>query len=77
MVCTVDGDNWDFLALQPKRTPEDDRRCDEVLRKLGLAVGFAEAIEFRNLIISRTDTMADGPMRVADIVAMLDRSQSK
>jgi hypothetical protein len=73
----VDGDGWDFLALQPHRSSEDDRRRDEVLRKRGLTAGFAEAIEFRQLIASHTDTIADGPMKVADIIAMLERSRRK
>jgi len=73
----VEGDSWDFLALQPVRTPEEDERRDAVLRARGLAAGFAEAIEFRQLITSHTDTVADGPMHVADILAMLERARKK
>ena len=64
----VDGDSWDFIAIGPELTDEQDARIDELARKKGLKVGLKGALEFRQYIASHTDTSVRGPMTATEIV---------
>ena len=65
----LDGDSWDYLVLWPVTTPEQDRKLDDAAARRGLKIGFAAALEFRQLLTSHTDTFAAGPMTAAELVA--------
>ena len=65
----MDGDSWDYIAIAPATTPEQDARVDALSRQRGLPTGFAGGIQFRQFINSHTDTFARGPTTSADLVA--------
>jgi hypothetical protein len=65
----TDGDSWDYLAVDPVTTPEQDKKVDELAKKKGLKIGFAASIEFRALVASHTDTFVIGPTTAAQLVS--------
>ena len=65
----TDGDSWDYLAIDPVATPEQDKKVDELSKKKGLKIGFASGIEFRGLVASHTDTFAIGPASASQLVS--------
>jgi len=65
----MDGASWDFVAISPERTDEEDARIDKVLREKGLTTHFAAALELRHLISSHSDTFAAGPYTASELVA--------
>lgn len=65
----VEGADWDFLAIYPLTTAEQDKQMDEIARARGLKTGFPSSLEFRQLVASHTDTLAVGPTTAADLVA--------
>lgn len=64
----VDGDNWDFLAISPITTEEQDRKVDELAKAKGLPTGFKAGLKFRTMIQDHTDTMTVGPVSIDDLV---------
>ncbi len=66
----LDGDSWDYVAIGPVTTDEQDRAVDAAAKAQGLTSGFAAGIELRHLINSHTDTFALGPISAADLVAL-------
>ena len=65
----LDGDSWDYVAIAPATTDEQDKRTDAISKQRGLPTGFAAGIQFRQFISSHTDTYARGPTTAADLVA--------
>ncbi|HVS61488.1 MAG TPA: hypothetical protein VHE82_12420 [Gemmatimonadaceae bacterium] len=65
----LDGDSWDYVAIAPATTDEQDKRKDAIFKQRGLPTGFAAGIQFRQFINSHTDTNARGPTTAADLVA--------
>jgi len=65
----VDGADWDYLAIFPVTTPEQDKKMDEIARSKGLKTGLLASLEFRQLLASHTDTVAAGPTTAAELVA--------
>ena len=66
----LEGDRWDYLVLWPVTTAEQDRKLDEQAATKGLKTGFAAALEFRALLASHTDTLAEGPTTAAALAAL-------
>lgn len=64
----TDGDSWDFVSIVAQRTPAEDKKVEDLLKKKGLKTGFASALEFRQFVSSHTDTFALGPQSAADLV---------
>jgi hypothetical protein len=69
----LEGDRWDYMVLWPVTTPEQDRKMDEQAAAKGLKIGFPAALEFRELLASHTDTIAEGPTTAAALVAAAGR----
>src|SRR5687768_2401356 len=66
----LEGDRWDYMVLWPVTTAEQDRKLDEQAAAKGLKTGFPAALEFRELLASHTDTIAEGPTTAAALVAL-------
>jgi hypothetical protein len=66
----TNGDSWDFVAIAPEPTKEQDAKVDELTKQKGLKIGFAAALEFRQFVAYHTDTFASGPLSAADLVRM-------
>ena len=64
------GDNWDFMLLQPARTPDDKRAAlDAAWEELGLPSGPDYFFSFRAMIAEHTDTNVSGPTSAAAYLA--------
>ena len=64
----LNGDSWDYVGIAPVTTPEEDKKADEIAASKGLKTGFAASLEFRDLLVSHTDTFAVGPTSAAELV---------
>jgi hypothetical protein len=69
----LDGDRWDYLAIWPVTTPEQDKKADEVAARKGFKTGFPAAIAFRDLLAWHTDTYVAGPTTAAALLAQASR----
>jgi hypothetical protein len=58
----IEGDSWDYVLMRPITTPEQDKLMDEIAEKRGIKTGVPASLEFRQLLLSHTDTLAAGPM---------------
>ena len=67
----IDGDSWDYLAIDPVTTAAQDAAVDAAAKKMGMVAGPAASIEFRKYISSHTDTFAIGPVTPAQYLAMV------
>lgn len=65
----TDGDGWDYIAISPATTPEQDKKGDEIAKKKGLTIGFAASLEFRQYVGSHSDTFVMGPTSASDLVS--------
>jgi hypothetical protein len=65
----VDGADWDYLVVFPLTTAEQDKKMDEIAKSKGLKIGFPASLEFRQLLSSHSDTLAEGPTTAAELVA--------
>jgi hypothetical protein len=65
----TDGDSWDYMAVSPMTTPDQDMKMDEASKKAGLTTGYKAALELRQYMASHTDTYTVGPVSAADLVA--------
>lgn len=63
----VDGDSWDYLAVGPSNTPEQDKKVEEAMKKHGLTTGFKQSLEVRQYFASHTDTFVVGPVSVSEL----------
>ena len=66
----TNGDSWDFMAIAPEPTKEQDAKVDELTKQKGLKTGFAATLELRQYIAYHTDTFANGPESAADLIRM-------
>jgi hypothetical protein len=66
----LEGDRWDYMVLWPVTTAEQDRKLDEAAAAKGLKTGFAASLEFREMLTSHSDTLAEGPTTAAALVAL-------
>jgi hypothetical protein len=71
----TNGDSWDFVAIAPQPTTEQDAKADELAKQKGLKAGFAAGLEFRQFIAFHTDTFANGPQSAADLVRIATGSK--
>ncbi|MGH8178261.1 MAG: hypothetical protein ACREV5_18550 [Steroidobacter sp.] len=61
-----DGAHWDFILIQPAKTPpEKAEALDAAWTKLGLPSGANFFLQFRRYIAEHTDTFAEGPTSAA------------
>jgi ABC-type glycerol-3-phosphate transport system substrate-binding protein len=67
------GDSWDYLVINPQTTEAQDEAVDAAAKKMGLTTGPKASLEFRSMIAVHTDTMANGPMTAAQILANLEK----
>ena len=58
----LDGDSWDYIAVAPKLTEEQETQLEREAGNRGLTTGFAAGIELRHFMLSHTDTIAVGPI---------------
>jgi hypothetical protein len=67
------GDSWDYIAIGPVPTDQQDQKTDAVTKQRGLSTGFAASLEFRQFVSFHTDTYARGPTTAADLVSLAGR----
>ena len=60
------GDAWDYLLVSPELTDAQDDAVDAAAKRLGIPTGPGTGVDLRKHIAWHTDTMAIGPMSVAD-----------
>ncbi len=65
----TNGDSWDYMQIVPNFSKEQQAKIDEVTKKHGRKTGFAASLEFRTFVNWHTDTMTNGPVTAADLVA--------
>ncbi len=65
-----DGAAWDFILIQPAKTPPEKAAAyDEAWAKSGLPSGADFFFEVRRFIVDHSDTFAKGPITAADFLA--------
>lgn len=65
-----DGADWDFMLIQPAKTPPDKAAAlDAAWEKLGLPSGADFFLSFRKFIAEHSDTFVSGPTSAADYLA--------
>jgi len=69
----LDGDRWDYLAIWPLTTPEQDKKADEVAARKGFKTGFPAALAFRDLLAWHTDTLVAGPTSASALLAQASK----
>ena len=65
----TDGDSWDYLAVGPVLSAEQQKKVDDASRAKGLSIGAKASVEFRQFITSHTDTNVVGPMTATELAA--------
>ena len=66
----LDGDSWDYIAVGPRLTAQQEMQVDRETRNRGLTSGFAAGIELRHFMLSHTDTITMGPVSVSELVTL-------
>ncbi len=65
-----DGADWDFMLIQPAKTPEGKGAAlDKAWQDMGLPSGPDFFFSFRSMIAEHSDTFATGPITAADYLA--------
>ncbi|AKM09482.1 hypothetical protein [Croceicoccus naphthovorans] len=65
-----DGASWDFMLIQPAKTPEGKGPAlDAAWEEMGLPSGPDFFFSFRSMIAEHSDTFATGPISAADYLA--------
>lgn len=65
-----DGADWDFVLIQPAKTPPDKAEAlDKAWKQLGLPSGADFFLQYRRFIAEHSDTVANGPTTAADYLA--------
>jgi hypothetical protein len=65
-----DGASWDFILIQPAKTPPDKAAAlDKAWKQLRLPSGADFFLQYRRFIAEHTDTVAIGPTTAADYLA--------
>jgi hypothetical protein len=65
----TDGDSWDYLAVGPVLSDEQQKKVDDATRAKGLSIGPKASVEFRQFIASHSDTHVLGPMTATEMAA--------
>jgi hypothetical protein len=65
------GASWDYMAIAPQTTAEQDRAVDEAARGMGAATGPRAGMELRQHIAEHSDTLVAGPTTAAEWLARL------
>jgi len=60
------GASWDFIWIQPKTTPAQDKALDDAAKRMGVLAGPKMGLQLRQHIAEHSDTFAAGPMTAAD-----------
>ena len=60
------GANWDYILISPHTTDAQDKAVDAASVKLGVPTGPKMGLEFRQHIAEHSDTIAAGPVTIAD-----------
>lgn len=69
-----DGADWDFMLIQPSKTPKDKSAAlDAAWKKVGLPSGADFFFEIRKFISSHTDTFVSGPTTARDYLGTMAR----
>jgi hypothetical protein len=72
-----DGADWDFILIQPAKTPPDKAAAlDAAWDKLGLPSGPNFFVEFRRHIAEHSDTFAEGPTSAEAWLSRLVKKES-
>jgi hypothetical protein len=61
-----DGASWDYVYIEPKPTPEQDKAFDAAAKRMGVDPGPKLGIELRQYIAEHTDTISAGPTTAAE-----------
>ena len=65
-----DGADWDFILIQPAKTPPDkEAALDKAWKQLNLPSGADFFLQFRRFVAEHTDTAAIGPTTAAAYLA--------
>jgi hypothetical protein len=64
----TDGASWDYIAIGPVLTDEQQSKVDEISKKKGRLTGFKASLQFREFVSNHTDTFVVGPVSAADLV---------
>ena len=65
-----DGADWDFILIQPAKTPPDkEAALDKAWKQLNLPSGADFFLQFRRFVAEHTDTVAIGPTTAAAYLA--------
>ena len=64
----TDGASWDYIAIGPVLTDEQQNKVDEISKKKGRLTGFKASLQFREFVSNHTDTFVVGPVSAADLV---------
>ena len=68
-----DGAGWDFLLIQPARTPADKSEAlENAWKELELPSGTRFFLKFRENILEHSDTFAYGPVSAGAVLESLD-----
>jgi hypothetical protein len=71
-----DGASWDFVLIQPAKTPPDKAQALEAAsKKLGLPSGADFFLSYRRFIADHSDTVAIGPTSAAAYLATRTKSR--
>ena len=69
-----DGADWDFILIQPAKTPPDkEAALDKAWKQLNLPSGADFFLQFRRFVAEHTDTVAIGPTSAAAYLATRNR----
>ncbi len=60
------GASWDYVLISPHTTDAQDKAIDAASLKLGVPTGPKMGIEFRQHVAEHSDTIAAGPVTVAE-----------
>lgn len=69
----TNGDSWDYMAINPVTTPQQDAALEAAARNMRLQTGPRVSLELRKHISTHTDTFTIGPVTAAQALAGLDR----
>ncbi len=70
-----DGADWDFILIQPAKTPpENAAALDKAWKALKLPSGADFFLNYRRFIAEHTDTVASGPTTAAAYLATRGRA---
>ena len=71
----MEGDSWDYMAVAPVLSDDEQKKEDDAAKAKGMTTGPAASIEFRTMIASHTDTLSDGPMTAEEVYAVASGQQ--